>query len=440
MIHPWLTLVFVLAAASLSLGCADKQGVPHQSDRGFVQSRFVDKHGRVHQYLVYLPHDYEPGQRRPLLLFLNGLMENGDDGYRSISNNFGVHIWEMKLDFPFVCAIPQCAVGQTWDGEQLDLAIEFAEEVQRRYGTDPDRLCITGVSLGGTGVWNALAAYPERFAAAVPMCGTVGLSDQQLASISVPIWNFYNADDQPHLVQENRDVRQHLLGLGLSPIATEYDLSGHNCWDAAYRSIGLYQWLMEQRRPNGQAEQRYIFRTPAELIVGAAVSDGGATSKHAAWQITSDGELECMDAAGDHLLPVITTNDLAVGHVELHVDSFIAASGSNCRFAVTALNRDSQQPGVFEIILSPADAGIGGVRTQDGQWMAELAPAAQHQLRPGRYNDIRILATSGALQVWINGWKAIEMQDPWPAEQGYALAISGTAGTRWKNIRTRACP
>ena len=91
----WL---FCLALGLLSIamvGCS-KATTDETTAHGFVETQFTDKQGNEHTYLVFVPYDYEPGQKRPLILFLNGKGENGNDGYWTIHNNFGVEIWEMN--------------------------------------------------------------------------------------------------------------------------------------------------------------------------------------------------------------------------------------------------------------------------------------------------------------------------------------------------------
>ena len=103
-----------VCAGSLALFSAQRFDGSPPSERGFVLKRYVDPQGEEHHYLVFVPYDYQRGQKRPLLLFLNGMGENGTDGVSAVSNNFGIQVWEMKRHFPFVAAIPQCRPGAGW--------------------------------------------------------------------------------------------------------------------------------------------------------------------------------------------------------------------------------------------------------------------------------------------------------------------------------------
>jgi len=214
--------------------------------RGFALKTYVDPRGREDKYVVFVPYDYRPGQKRPLLMFLNSMGENGTDGVSAISNNFGIQLWEMKRTFPFVAAIPQCRPGPGWTEAELDKAMGILGRVADEYGTDPDRVYVTGVSSGGIGVWNIVSSHPGRFAAAVPVCAGGGGSGESLAEQRIQIWSFYNDGDEASLVDGERRMRQELLKAGASPLATEYPQEGHNSWDLAYRCIGMYDWLLDQ--------------------------------------------------------------------------------------------------------------------------------------------------------------------------------------------------
>jgi len=222
-------------------------GESPRTDRGFMLKTYVDSRGQEHRYVVFVPYDDRPGRRRPLLMFLNGMGENGTDGISAISNNFGIQLWEMKRTFPFVAVAPQCRPeAGGWSDAEQEKALSILDRVAEEYGTDPDRVYVTGVSSGGSGVWRIVSGNPDRFAAAVPICGGGGGNLKSLAGEREPIWSFYNDGDKASLLEGERRMRQELLKAGASPLATEYPQEGHNSWDLAYRCIGMYDWLLDQ--------------------------------------------------------------------------------------------------------------------------------------------------------------------------------------------------
>ncbi|MGM0490846.1 MAG: prolyl oligopeptidase family serine peptidase, partial [Planctomycetota bacterium] len=115
--------------------------------------------------------------------------ENGTDGISAISNKFGIQVWEMKRTFPFVAVPPQCRPeARGWTAAGQDKALAILDHVAEKYGTDPDRGYVTGVSSGGIGVWNIVSSNPGRFAAAIPVCAGGGGSVESLAGQRTRVW------------------------------------------------------------------------------------------------------------------------------------------------------------------------------------------------------------------------------------------------------------
>src|SRR4051812_22165924 len=141
------------------------------------------------RYMLFVPKDYTAsGKKWPMMLFLHGLGECGD-GEKELSK-VKIHgpakIVEKRPDFPFVVMTPQlpppngykegvkytdaelhAMVDGAWKPEEL---IQLVEHVEKQLNVDPERIYITGLSMGGYGTWRLAAAYPEKFAAAVPIC------------------------------------------------------------------------------------------------------------------------------------------------------------------------------------------------------------------------------------------------------------------------------
>lgn len=418
-------LLVVVAGCSVSSASS-------RDSLGFVETSFTDKNGDTYTYLVYLPYDFKLGQKRPLLLFLNGVGENGVDGYWTLENNFGIEVWEMKRSFPFVCAIPQCPKDERWEGDTLQRAIEFAEQVEINYGTDQDRMYITGVSEGGRGVWNAIEQYPDKFAAALPLCGTPSVENvPQVAGSGVPIWNHYNEKDEPELVDANRKVRTELLEAGASPLFSEYQAKGHNCWDRVYRSTPVYQWLLEQRWSDRQVGSKFKLLTADEVA--------------ADWQSTTNARWQVM---GQHLLSPESSNfggqesligNQGVSDLELHVDACLDAEAKGCRIGVSGGGSDENTELLLEVVLPLSDVGLGEVRLGDLSWSMPIDPLAQRQLLADHANDLRMACGHGSLRVMVNGAVVVDTEVPSQfAEQSlFYPVLFADPGVRWQLVRTK---
>lgn len=398
---------------------------------GFISEPFVDQAGEERNFLVYLPYDYELGEQRPLLLYLHGMGESGDDPFITIHNNFGAQVWEMKRSFPFVCAIPQCREGEPWTGNNLQRAIDFTNHVEKKYGTDPERCYLTGVSSGGQGAWNAIQEYPDRFAAAAILCGTPPSNVSKVVDSKMPIWNFCNSGDAKDLVAANRQTWRDLIEAGTSPLVTEYPMTGHNCWDRVYRSPAMYEWLLRHRRSD-KANESTSFHAiaPDKLIAEWSV---GST---VGWTI--DGAQLIANSTNEQ--PPLLVCPSATGEFELHVNAYIELPSSICRFGVTARAEESNQVLPLEIVLFDSSYGDCGVKSAEGNVLATISPLIQRQLVFGGMNDIRMKVTGRRLQVQLNSCPAIEMELPeglWQRDEPLRPVLVGTEGVRWQYVRMR---
>ena len=118
----------------------------------------------------------------------------------------------------------------------------------KEYKTDPDRVYLTGLSMGGYGTWSLAAAHPERWAAIVPDLRRRrpvqgGREDQ-----GHPCWCFHGDKDTAVKVERSREMIAALKTAGGKPKYTEYPGVGHNSWDKAYATDELYKWLLTQKK------------------------------------------------------------------------------------------------------------------------------------------------------------------------------------------------
>jgi len=121
------------------------------------------------------------------------------------------------------------------------------DEVTKAYKTDPKRVYLTGLSMGGMGTWSNAAAYPDRWAAIVPICGPADPS--AAAKIKdIPCWGFVGDKDSERIVSGMNNMIEALKKAGAHPKYTVYPGVGHNSWDMAYGTKELWPWLLEQKK------------------------------------------------------------------------------------------------------------------------------------------------------------------------------------------------
>ena len=206
----------------------------------------------------------QPDARHPLVLFLHGAGERGNDNEKQLKY---LPTWlaepELRRRRPCFVLAPQCRTDERWvdvswaDGASTpqataptpDLAAALAAlaEVMAEEAVDPSRVYLTGLSMGGFGTWDLAARMPERFAAIMPVCGG---GDERLAGriSSLPIWCFHGDADQAVPVRRSRDMIAAVNAAGGRPIYSELPGVGHDSWTPAYRDRFVLDWLFSQRR------------------------------------------------------------------------------------------------------------------------------------------------------------------------------------------------
>ncbi len=193
-------------------------------------------------YLIYLPKDYDGKKPMPLLLFLHGAGERGDD-IELVKKHGPPKLIAQGKDFPFIVVSPQCPKGRFWDARSLNTLLD---NIEQHYAVDSSRIYVTGLSMGGFGTW-ALAAYaPERFAAIAPICGG-GEKFWVRKLTHLPIWAFHGEKDSVVPPHRTTELVEQLKKLGGNVKLTLYPDAGHDSWTATYDNPELYEWLLKQR-------------------------------------------------------------------------------------------------------------------------------------------------------------------------------------------------
>jgi predicted peptidase len=196
-------------------------------------------------YLLFLPTRYEEeAVPWPLMVFLHGAGERGND-LRLVKRHGPPMIVEDAPDFPFVLVSPQCPAGQHWDPRRL---MALVDDVVASHRIDRRRIVLTGASLGAFGTWATAAAYSERFAALVPVCGWGNPALAQRLR-NVPVWMFHGEEDRVVPISGSLEMLDAVLSAGGDSKFTSYPGIGHDAWTEAYATPELYAWLLERRTP-----------------------------------------------------------------------------------------------------------------------------------------------------------------------------------------------
>ena len=232
-------IAFLILAAIASTSDVALPGEP-----GVQQTAKLETQVKVQmRYLLYLPEDYNKQESWPLLLFLHGAGERGDD-LELVKKHGPPKLIAAGEDFPFIVVSPQCPKDKWWEPIEL---VALLEELSSKYKVDADRIYVTGLSMGGFGSWRLAAYAPDRLAAIAPICGG-GEKYWARRFAHLPVWAFHGAKDTGVPPERSQMMIDELKKKGGSPKLTIYPEAGHDSWTETYNNPKFYEWLLEQKR------------------------------------------------------------------------------------------------------------------------------------------------------------------------------------------------
>ena len=226
----------------------------------FSKETYTDANGKTLQYRQFVS-DYDSNSKYPLVIFLHGSGERGNDNEAQLKwgvNNF-VKDGITRVHKPIVIA-PQCPENQGWGNyagedialqssptEPMRLLIELIEKLMKDMPVNPDRVYITGLSMGGFGTFDILSRKSDLFAAALPVCGG---GDVKMASrfAKVHMWIIHGVLDEAVPVKFSESMYEALREAGGNPGLTIYPETGHFSWIAAYSDDYVLDWLFKQHK------------------------------------------------------------------------------------------------------------------------------------------------------------------------------------------------
>lgn len=240
--------------------------VPERAGGSFVE-RSIEVAGTNHRYQVFVPASAAGGRTPPVIVFLHGSGERGNDGAKQTLVGIGPYIRAHQDEFPAIVVFPQAPDDTEWGGN-ADFVFATLDAATREFHGDQDRTYLTGLSMGGYGTWDMAMRAPGRFAALVPVCG--GLLHPRRPSMGVtgidgasdpyalvaarlkdtPAWQFHGAKDDVVSPEYSRQMDAALKAAGARDARlTIFPDANHNSWDAAYaQTPGLWTWLFAQKR------------------------------------------------------------------------------------------------------------------------------------------------------------------------------------------------
>ena len=239
-------------------------------------------------YLLHVPEGKAPAGGWPVLLFLHGAGERGDDLDRVKVHGPPKLIQKVDELRNAVVISPQCPQESWWIARTL---MQLLREVIDGLGdaVDTNRVYVTGLSMGGYGSWDLISKYPDFFAAAAPICGggdigrlSINLGSKIKRSFRIedlkearnlPVWAFHGAKDGVVPQKESELLVAALKDAGSTRVKfTSYPDVNHNSWTRTYANPEFYKWIFAKSK-RGSGKLRIFLLAGQSNMEGQAVVD-----------------------------------------------------------------------------------------------------------------------------------------------------------------------
>jgi predicted peptidase len=236
----------------------------------YQKQTFISSRKDTLTYRILFPENYDKKKKYPLVLFLHGAGERGNDNEKQLTHGAKLFLTpENRKNFPCIVIFPQCPTKSFWSSVKVDrtktpLAFEFdydrpsnapllsvidvVNKVMKEERVDKSRVYITGLSMGGMGTFEAVFKFPKLFAAAMPICGGGDTKHYDARVKKIPFWIFHGAVDAVVDVKNSREMVEKLKSLGVNVKYSEYPGVNHNSWDNAFADPEFLSWMFSKKK------------------------------------------------------------------------------------------------------------------------------------------------------------------------------------------------
>ncbi len=225
------------------------------------------------RYRILYPQNFTKSKAWPLIVFLHGAGERGNDNELQLMHGGDLFLKEeVRKEFPAIVIFPQCppdsacsrfkrntdsstkAISRVFMADQSPttpqrLVKSLIDSIVQSDLADKKRIYLGGLSLGGFGTYDLLIRYPDFFAAAFPICGACNTQLFVQRASQVPLWIFHGALDDVVSAEPDRALYKALQQSGAKEAKyTEYPNANHNSWDSAFAEPELLSWLFSKHK------------------------------------------------------------------------------------------------------------------------------------------------------------------------------------------------
>ncbi|PZR23046.1 MAG: phospholipase [Citrobacter freundii] len=250
--------------------CLTFSAILNAQNRGLYEKFQFIQNGDTLPYRILLPENYDSSKAYPLVLFLHGRGESGNDNEKQLSLGSALFLRDsIRQKYPAIVVFPQCAANSYWsnvhtvadakghrtfyfvpDGEassSMKLLLSFTSNLEVRYKIRKDQIYVMGLSMGGMGTFEIVRRKPGYFAAAVAICGGADPATA-LAMKKTKWWIFHGGKDDVVSPEFSEKMQAALKKAGATVRYTVYPEANHNSWDAAFKEPELLKWMFSVHR------------------------------------------------------------------------------------------------------------------------------------------------------------------------------------------------
>jgi predicted peptidase len=259
--------ILILLLALVQIACMQTQA----QDLSLYEKKWLVEDRDTLPYRLLLPKDYNASKKYPLILFLHGSGERGNDNEKQLMHGAKLFLTDsIRNKYPAIVVFPQCSANSYWsnvsiitdsikktrifnfkpDGEPtkaMELVLELLKELSDDYLLDKDRLYVGGLSMGGMGTFELVRRKPKIFAAAFPICG--GANAATAKRLKQPAWwIFHGLKDNVVDPVYSKIMAAAIKDQGADVKLTLYPEANHNSWDAAFAEKELMPWMFSKHK------------------------------------------------------------------------------------------------------------------------------------------------------------------------------------------------
>ena len=223
--------------------------------KGDVEHRIVRVGSENFDYQIYIPAKHKAQSNLPVIVFLHAIGQRGSGGFVPTEGVIGSAIRHYFAQVPAIILLPQCRPNVYWSDPVMEQIVTNAlSQTIEEFSADESRIYLTGVSMGGYGVWHFAVKQPDRFAAYVSICGGSSiLSGDRFTPIAegvgkTPALLFHGAEDRIVPVTESRQIVEAIRARNGNVKYSEFAGVGHEVWINVLSEKSLMPWLLEQKR------------------------------------------------------------------------------------------------------------------------------------------------------------------------------------------------